>query len=231
MPAVFIVIGLAGMLLANVFYEKVDSEIKILNVLNAYNQFTFIFFSFIYILVFAQDYKKGINVFMEQIGFSEREVLCSKGVWLYLISLLSTNITLIILFFYLGNNDISYLCTMLFSLDLNLIFIILFSMFLAVLVKNNMIATLICFAMFIVFNTANLLCFGIFNQADPNSISYNAIYQAIGEKVTQDTLNSLPFRLADYTLPLIILPNIVWIILLALTILFLTRKGRKTNGL
>lgn len=30
-----------------------------------------------------------------------------------------------------------------------------------------MIATLVCFASFIIFNTANLLYFGIFNQADP----------------------------------------------------------------
>ncbi len=224
MPLVFIIIGISGMILANVFYEQVDAKIKILNVLNAYNQFTFIFFSFVYIHIFATDFKKGISVYMAQIGYSLKTTLITKSIVLYLISVISSNITMIVLFYALGNSDFSYLFTLLFTFDINLIFIVLFSLLLSLLLKNSMTATLICFAMFIVFNTANLMFYGVFNQADPNSISYNAILKSIGEKVTHRTLSGISLDLVQYKYLCILLPNILWVTLLSSFILILIKK-------
>lgn len=224
MPLIFLIIGIAGMLLSNVFYKEVNSEVKILSVLNAYNQFTFIFFSFIYIYIYSTDIKNGINIYITQIGFSLKQIVFCKTLLLYLISLVSSNITLTILFFTLGNQDTSYLFTLLLDLDLNLLFIIFFSLFLSLIFKNTMTATLICFAMFIVFNTANLLFWGLFNQADPNSISYNAILASLNQPIEQKSLASLEINLADYKYILILLPNIIWIVLLMLTNHLLLRK-------
>jgi hypothetical protein len=224
MPLVFIVIGIAGMLLSNMFFQEVNGQIKILSVLNAYNQFTFIFFSFIYIYIFSTDIKNGINVYMTQIGYSVKQIIACKTMIMYGVSLISSNLILIVLFFMLGNHDVSYLSTILLDLDINLIFIILFSLLLSLIFKNTMTATLICFAMFIVFNTVNMVGFGLFNQADPNSISYNAILASIGQTVTHRSLSKLEINLADYKYLLIMLPNAFWILLLMITNNFLIRK-------
>lgn len=228
MPLIFIVIGIAGMFLSNIFYKKVDGQIKILSVLNAYNQFTFIFFSFIYIYIYSTDIKNGINVYVTQIGYSLKEIIFCKTVILYVISFLASNCTLIILFFSLGNTDLTYLFTMLVDLDINLFFILLFSLFLSLVFKNTMTATLICFAMFIVFNTVNLMFFGVFNQADPNSISYNAILASIGEPVQQRSLSKLGINLANYKYLFLVFPSFIWISLLAITdSLLLKKRGNK----
>lgn len=55
LPLIIISIGLVGIITGNAFNENLTSKVKMLNIFQAYTQFSFIFLGFVYIYLFTED--------------------------------------------------------------------------------------------------------------------------------------------------------------------------------
>lgn len=60
LPLIIISIGLVGIITGNAFNENLTSKVKMLNIFQAYTQFSFIFLGFVYIYLFTEDSIKGM---------------------------------------------------------------------------------------------------------------------------------------------------------------------------
>lgn len=128
------------------------------------------------------------------------------------------------------HNDIEYLILMLVTINLTLIFTVLFSIVLSLIFKKTMVATLIGYGLFIIFNIVNLVGLGLTNPADNNSISYVTLSSLAGQKVTHYSLSKSNIDFYQYKYQLITIPIIVWILIL-LTIIFaiLIKRSKKNK--
>lgn len=70
LPLIIISIGLVGIITGNAFNENLTSKVKMLNIFQAYTQFSFIFLGFVYIYLFTEDSIKGTDKYISQLGYS-----------------------------------------------------------------------------------------------------------------------------------------------------------------
>ena len=73
LPLIIISIGLVGIITGNAFNENLTSKVKMLNIFQAYTQFSFIFLGFVYIYLFTEDSVKGTDKYISQLGYSLAE--------------------------------------------------------------------------------------------------------------------------------------------------------------
>lgn len=231
LPILLLLIGFAGILLGNLYFKSGSDKVRLLQIYSAYVQFVFIFTSYVYISTFTNDYANGNYAFIKQIGYSFGKILFAKTIILYLITVVSTNLFLIIASFYLQCTDVSYLVILIISLNLSLLFVILFALFISLIIRKTTQATLVTFGAFIVFNITNLVTFGLTNPSDANSISFVTLQKLASLPITHDTLSTIDLDFIKYRYLLITLPSIFWIGLLLLVIIILVKKGVSKNEL
>lgn len=228
LPILLIAIGLSGIFLTGVFYSNdASAKVKLLCVYNSYSQFTFLFLIYLFVSTFSSDFKNGIYSFMNQVGYSKRKCFLSKAVILLTMSTLITDIFIIFANFLFDNNDYEYLGIMLISINLTLIFTVLFAMLLSLLVRKTMPATLIGYGLFVAMDILNFVGYGLTNPADSNSISYTTLCSLAGLEVNHYTLIKLDLNFYEYRYFLIIVPIVLWIAILLTVITIIFKKRGK----
>ena len=83
LPLIIISIGLVGIITGNAFNENLTSKVKMLNIFQAYTQFSFIFLGFVYIYLFTEDSIKGTDKYISQLGYSLAVQILFKSLILY----------------------------------------------------------------------------------------------------------------------------------------------------
>lgn len=197
LPAVIILIGFFGLWLSSVFAGNTttSSESKILGVYNAYSQFSFIFLSFIYISIFTQDSDKGIDYFLNEFGYSLPIQYFTKFLNMFVISFVTADLFLIILAVILKIKNWYFLFLAISSITVIFLWIISFSLLLSLIVKKAMLATILNFILYIIFDVCNIVLYGLTNPADPNSIVFTTLSSVIGGDITHRTLAKVTWDL------------------------------------
>ncbi len=90
LPLIIISIGLVGIITGNAFNENLTSKVKMLNIFQAYTQFSFIFLGFVYIYLFTEDSIKGTDKYISQLGYSLVVQILFKSLILYAYTLIIT---------------------------------------------------------------------------------------------------------------------------------------------
>ena len=90
LPLIIISIGLVGIITGNAFNENLTSKVKMLNIFQAYTQFSFIFLGFVYIYLFTEDSVKGTDKYISQLGYSLAVQILFKSLILYAYTLIIT---------------------------------------------------------------------------------------------------------------------------------------------
>lgn len=90
LPLIIISIGLVGIITGNAFNENLTSKVKMLNIFQAYTQFSFIFLGFVYIYLFTEDSIKGTDKYISQLGYSLAVQILFKSLILYAYTLIIT---------------------------------------------------------------------------------------------------------------------------------------------
>lgn len=227
LPFLLIIIGFLGVLLNEIYFKSANDQIVLYNIYNAYAQFTFLFISFVYIFCFSEDFNKGIYSFYEQIGFPLRISLLVKSVLVFFISLITIDTYLIAAAIFLHIHNISYLAILIVSLNVCLLFSVIFSLFLSVLFKKTMIATIINFAIYIVCDVLNLVAFGLFNPLDGNSLNTTTIRYMATHVVTHRSLSQVNWNFNTWKIPFSIGLPIVYSLIFIFIIMMFTKKTKK----
>lgn len=228
LPLLLVIIGFSGILLNNVYYNETSTpQLMMFNIYNSYAQFTFLFVSFIYIYYFSEDFGKGSYSFYKQIGYSLSKCLFTKAFLLFIISVLTIDFFFIVTALALEINSLSYVLLLISSINVCLLFCIVFSLFLSMLFKKTMIATVINFAIYILCNILNLVAFGLSNPLDGNSLNTTTIkYLATGD-LTHKSLSTTSWHFDTLKVPFSIGLPIIYSLLFICIIYFFIRKERK----
>lgn len=226
LPLIIMVIGIVGILLGNVYGNDMNDKVLILNVYNAFSQFAFLFLSFIYISVLADDFNKGSYKFFNQLGYRLGQCMFVKSFILLVVTLVVTDIFVIIYSLIINITDWSYVLLAMCSIDLGLLFILILSNVLSIILKKIMSATVISFALYIVFDFFNLLCYGLTNPCDANSLACVTLGQLAGIALTHDSLSRLSLNYFEHSWLFITFPNVIYSFLLMGVLLFLIRKEK-----
>lgn len=227
LPLILITIGIAGILLGSAYHNDFTPKLNMLNVYNAYSQFAFLFLSYIYISVLTEDFSKGYYRFYEQLGYSLSKCLFVKSLILFIISIIVTDLFLIIYSSIINVADAQYIGLMLLSVDLGFLFILFLSNVLALIFKKVTIATVLSFALYIFFDFANLIAYGLTNPCDANSLSCVTFGQLSGLDLTHDSLSKLSLNFVDNSFIFTTLPAIVYCLILLGIITILIKKEIK----
>lgn len=229
LPVLILIIGGAGILLGYIYYKDadVDSRMWLFSLYNSYTQFTFLFLIYIFVSFFANDFKNGIYSFMNQIGFSIRKCIAGKAVLLFTITVIVMDLFFIITNFAVGNTDYYFLFLVLLSVDLSLIFIVLFTLLLSLSIRKTMAATIVGYLLFLAMNVLNFIGFGLTNPADGNSISSVTFQAMCGIEVEHYSLKTLDLDYNKYSLLLATGPTLVWIFIIFMAIMCLLKKESK----
>lgn len=228
LPLILIAIGVAGLLLGSAYHNNFTPKLNMLNVYNAYSQFAFLFVSYIYISVLTEDFSKGYYRFFEQIGYSLSKCIFIKSLILFIISIIVTDLFMIIYALIINVADLQYLGLMLISVDLGLLFILLLSNVLALIFKKVTIATVLSFVLYIVFDFANLVAYGLTNPCDANSLACVTFGQLSGLELTHDSLSKLNLNFVDNSVIFTTLPAIIYcLILIGINIILIKKENKK----
>ena len=120
LPLIIISIGLVGIITGNAFNENLTSKVKMLNIFQAYTQFSFIFLGFVYIYLFTEDSVKGTDKYISQLGYSLAVQILFKSLILYAYTLIITTAFIIGYSFYrfrLFNTDSVFNCSSIIVYD------------------------------------------------------------------------------------------------------------------
>lgn len=221
-----ILIGVLGMVLYNVYYKpRNDSRYILLSLYNSYTQFTYLVLGFVFVSMFCKDFQNGVYAWFKQIGYGFRYVCIVKLIVLLVTVLPLLNIVFIGAQLISKNSDFGYfsLCTVCVNLDV--IYIIILSLFISVIFKKVIQSTLIMYGMFIVFNGMNLVLYGIVNPVDSNSISSYYLSKLLNPDQSHYSLTKVSLPGSTLRLVSLLLP-IIWIIVLLIATVF-TKKHRK----
>ncbi len=231
LPILTLFIGGTGILLGYMYYGGINTapQMWLLSLYNSYTQFTFLFLIYIFVSFFTNDFTNGIYSYMKQIGFSLKKCIVAKMILLFLVTFGGTNLFFIFTSIVVGNKNYYYLLLMLLSVNLSLIFIILFTLLLSLILKKTMVATISGYLLFMVMNVINLFGFGLTNPADGNSISSITFRAISGREVTHYSLKTLNLDYSKYSLILTSGPTLVWIGIISVIIICLLKKERKIN--
>lgn len=227
LPLILIAIGISGILLGSVYGNDLNEKVLLLNVFNAFTQFSFLFLSFIYISVLAEDFSKGNYKFLQQLGFSLGNSMMIKSLILYLISIVVADLFIIIYATIIAISDWSFVMLMVGTVDLGLLFIIFLSNILSIIFKRIMTATVISFVLYIIFDFINLVLFGLTNPCDANSISSVTLGQLAGLPLIHDSLSTLNLNYEQYSLVFTMLPSIIYCLVLFIVLYVLLKREEK----
>lgn len=228
LPLILIAIGLAGIMLGSAYNNDFSPKICMLNVYNAYSQFAFLFLSFIYISILAEDFSKGYYKFYKQIGFSLIECMVTKSILLYAITILITDAFMFIYSIIVNVSDFGFVGLMILSVDLGLLFILLLSNVLALIFKKTTIATVVSFVLYIAFDFTNLVAYGLTNPCDANSLACVTFGQLAGLKLTHESLSKLGLNYVGNSLIYTTGPALVYILILIIIIYILIKKEKRS---
>ena len=218
-------IGILGYILNVVFYSKVSNpRLSMLSLYNSYTQFSYLMLVYVFVYTFANDFSKGINIFMEQIGYSVKKVISAKVLVLSIIIIPLVDVIFLVMNFVYGNTDFKYLLLLILIVDLGLIFIISLSIVLSLFLKKTMPATLTLYGLYIIFNILNLFLYGATNPADGNSFSTYILHKLIGVSSGNSYLDKLNVPIETWGVFFAIAIPSIWIALLAILISAKLRK-------
>ena len=229
LPLILFAIGMSGILLGYVYGNNLNEKVLLLNVFNAFNQFSFLFLSFIYISVLAEDFSKGNYKFLQQLGFSLGKSMLIKSLILYFISIVIADLFIIIYAIIIGILDWSFVILMIGTVDLGLLFIIFLSNILSIIFKRITTATVISFVSYIIFDFINLVLFGLTNPCDANSLSCVTLGQLAGMPLKHDSLSTLNLNYKQYALIFTMLPSIIYCIVLLIVLYVLLKREKKVK--
>lgn len=220
-----ILIGALAMFLYNIYYRsRNDSRYVLLSLYNSYTQFTYLVLSFVFVSTFCKDFQNGVYAWYNQLGYSFGKVCLMKFISLFLTVLPLINIVFISANFISGNKDFKYflLCTSCVNLDV--IYIIMLAFFISVIFRKVVQSTLIMYGIYVIFNGINLMCYGLINPADSNSISSYYLGKLIIAQ-SHYSLNKISLSNAVLCSSSILIP-IIWTAILLFAAMFI-KKYRK----
>lgn len=166
-----IIIAVLGMVLNRLFYgDTADSSTKMLSIFNSYTQFSYLILGFLFVTTFTKDNVNGVTSFYKQIGFSYTKQYFGKMIVLFVCIVPVIALITIICNFIYGNSNLDYFIVLLIAIIVSQIYIMLLAILISLIFENTVKAVLLFFGLFIVFNLLNIVCFGLVNPADSNSI-------------------------------------------------------------
>lgn len=220
-----LMIGILGHILNIVFNSKItDPRYGLLSLYSAYTQFTYLMCGYVFVYTFSNDFSNGINIFINQIGYSMKKIILAKTLLLTLIVIPLVDIIFLVMNLIYGNNDYKYLILLISVVDLGIIFIILLAIVLSLFLKKTMPATLILYGLFIIFNISNLFLYGLTNPADGNSISTYVVQKLIGANPGNLHLDKLSMNIGTEGVFFAILVPLIWIIIFNMIVILKIRK-------
>ena len=141
LPLIIISIGLVGIITGNAFNENLTSKVKMLNIFQAYTQFSFIFLGFVYIYLFTEDSIKGTDKYISQLGYSLAVQILFKSLILYAYTLIITTAFIIGYAISINFTDLDYLMLIVCSIAAALLFTITFACLMSIIFKKALDAT------------------------------------------------------------------------------------------
>lgn len=210
LPLIVIAIGLIGIISGNAFNEAMTNEIRMVNVFQAYTQFSFIFLGFIYIYLFCEDYSKGTDQFISQLGYSKAKQIFIESIILYLYTILIVMLFIVAYALSIGCFNLSYLMLILFAIVAGTLFTLMFSCFLSMVFKKALNATAFQFLFFILFDVLNIFAYGLTNPCDSNSLATVTIRYLSGISVTHKSLSTLDLEFEKMKWVYTICPSLVY---------------------
>lgn len=225
--ALLAVIGVSGIVLCAVFYSQIDdTRIGVMSLFNSFTQFTFLVLAYILVQQIAQDIQDGSVILLNYLGYSQNRILLSKLIVLSIVLLPSIDFFIFVGSFYYGCNDYSFIGLTILLLDFSVLLIIACAAAISSVLKRVGTATIAMYLFYLVSNILNLFCFGLFNQADGNSISTRALQEAIGISARHPSLDKLASMGANDLALLAIVASVVWITLFVF-VAFISGRNRK----
>lgn len=183
----FFVTGLSGILLGSIYADKGMTAVDIfLFIINAFNQFVFVFVAYFYIISITNDFEHHIFFMYHQYGIPIKNVIMCKVLLNLLVSILCTSLFLLGAFFLLEMDDYTLLFSGIIEVMFAVIFSVLFSTAIAFLCRKTMLAFIINFICFIFFNVGNLLFMGVLSPADVNGLPFSAIRMIAEKPIIRD---------------------------------------------
>lgn len=137
LPLIIISIGLVGIITGNAFNENLTSKVKMLNIFQAYTQFSFIFLGFVYIYLFTEDSVKGTDKYISQLGYSLAVQILFKSLILYAYTLIITTAFIIGYAISIHFTDLDYLILIVCSIAAALLFTITFACLMSIIFKKG----------------------------------------------------------------------------------------------
>ncbi len=222
-----ILIAVLGIALNEIYYSSLnDSRLLLLSLYNSFTQFTYLILAFVFISVFCKDFQNGVYIWYKQMGYSFIKVIISKFFALLITVLSTLNIIFILAQLFSNNEDYGFFCISLVCVNLNIIYIIVLSLFLSIIFKKVIVSTLLMYGMYVLFNGLNLWLYGIFNPADSNSLTTYYLGRFINASQSHYSLSKINMsdellRVSSITIP------IIWSIALVIAAIFIEKFERK----
>ncbi len=220
-----ILIGALAMFLYNIYYSsRNDTRYVILSLYNSYTQFTYLVLSFVFVSTFCKDFQNGVYAWYNQLGYSFDKVCISKFTSLFLTVLPLMNIIFISANIISRNSDFKFFILSTICVNLDVIYIIVLAFFISVIFRKVVQSTLIMYGIYVIFNGVNLMCYGLVNPADSNSISSYYLGNLI---ITQSHHSLDKISLSNNLLcSLSISLPIIWIVVLLIATTFITKRRK-----
>lgn len=223
----YFITGLSGVLIGTLYTDKGMTSIDIfLFIISAFNQFVFIFISYFFIISITSDFEQHIFLMYRQYEISLKKVVVSKILLNVLISIACTFLIIISAFLLMGLNSYKLLFSSIIEVFLAVIFSVLFSSTIALMCKKTMLAFIINFIGFILFNIGNLVFQGVLSPADVNGLPFSALRLIAGRPIVRNTelVNTIPFL---QTNPLLVLvgSGVISCIIIAVFLVITYRKS------
>lgn len=230
LPLIIISIGLVGIITGNAFNENLTSKVKMLNIFQAYTQFSFIFLGFVYIYLFTEDSIKGTDKYISQLGYSLAVQILFKSLILYAYTLIITTTFIIGYAISIHFTDLDYLILIVCSIAAALLFTITFACLMSIIFKKALDATAFQLVFFIIFDVLNIITFGLTNPCDANSLATVTVRYISGIPIAHKSLESIKLDFETFKWVYTITPSIVYsIIIIIIILVFLC--GKRVGGI
>ena len=221
LPLIIISIGLVGIISGNAFNENLTNKMKMVNIFQAYTQFSFIFLGFIYIYLFTEDFVKGTEKYISQLGYSLPVQIFFKAFILYVYTLVITLVFIVGYALSINYLDLGYLMLMLCSITAASLFTIMFSCLMSIIFKKTLEATAFQLLFFILFDVLNIFAFGLTNPCDANSLATVTIRYISEIPIAHKSLETINLNFEAFKWVYTITPSIVYSIIIGIVILVL----------
>lgn len=227
MILLMILIGGLGIVLNQVFYKNMtDKRMILLSLYSSYTQFTYLVLGFIFVSIFAKDYQNGVYAWIIQMNYRMGQILLAKAATACVMIVPLIDIVFIATKVVCGIQDKAYLGLCILHVDFNILYIILLALLLSIIMKKVIQATLTMYGLFVVFNGANLIGYGMVNPSDSNSLCSYYLSKRLIDSQSHYSLSKLALSDKAMQFMSIGLP-LVWSLTLGILIVFLLRVRKK----